>query len=289
MGEAETDQDANYAHCEDVLKAGDRPAWLAALFAPADKRPYLHALGAFGLEIAGVRGKVREPLAGELRLQWWIDAIEGEARGDVRGHPVAAALIDTVRGAHLPRATLTEMIEARRTDLYDDPLESLADYAARADRIEGAAIALAAQALSGRRSSAVEAAARHAGRAIAVTETLRALASPATPMHMTVPLDLLRAQNIGAAEVLVRRSTPSIRAALVELVAYGESEFAALRAARRDIDPEAAPAFLTANLAPPVLKRAVRHGLDPFTTPVALPPWRQQWILWRASRRNGVL
>ena len=289
MREAETDQDANYAHCEALLKAGNRPAWLAALFAPADKRPFLHALNAFALEIVAVRGKVREPLAGELRLQWWIDAIEGEARGDVRGHPVAAALIDTVRLAHLPRATLTEMIEARRTDLYDDPLESLADYAARADRIEGAAIALAAQALSSKRDPAVEAAARHAGRAVAVAETLQAFASPATPMHMTVPLDLLRAENIGAAEVLVRRSTPAIRAVLAGLVAYGEGEFAALRAARRDIDAAAAPAFLMANLAPPLLKRAVRHGLDPFTTRLALPPWRQQWILWRASRRNGVL
>ena len=236
-----------------------------------------------------MRGKVREPLAGELRLQWWTDAIEGEARGDVRGHPVAAALIDAIRRAPLPRAVLTALLEARRIDLYDDPLGSLADYAARAEAIEGARIALGAQALMGRRDPAVEEAARHAGRAVAVTDTLRAFTSPATPLHMTVPLDLLRAENIGAAEVLVRRDSPAIRAALASLAAYAQGELAALRALRRSIDPAAAPAFLDANLAIPVLKRAIRHDTDPFTTPLAPPLWRQQWLLWRASRKNGVL
>lgn len=259
------------------------------MFAPAEKRPFLHVLGAFALEIAAVRGKVREPLAGELRLQWWTDAIEGEARGDVRGHPIAAALIDAIRRAHLPRTALTTMINARRQDLYDDPLVSFVDYAARADAIEGARIGLSAQALSGRRDEAVEAAARHAGRAVAVADTLRAFADPATPMHMTMPLELLRQHAIGAAEVLVRRDTPQIRGALAGLIAYGEAEWAALRAMRRSIDAEATPAFLTANLAPPKFRRAGRRHADPFATPLAPPPWRQQWILWRASRRNGVL
>ncbi|MDX7953263.1 squalene/phytoene synthase family protein [Lichenihabitans sp. Uapishka_5] len=286
---AETDPDANHGHCEAILKAADRPAWLATLFAPADKRPILHALGAFAVEIAAVRGKVREPLAGELRLQWWTDAIEGEARGDVRGHPVAAALIDAVRAAHLPRAALTGMVEARRTDLYDDPLGTLDDYAARADALEGAQIALAAQALSGRRDPDVEAAARHAGRVVAVGDTLRALSSPATPLHMTVPLELLRAEGIGAAEVLVRRPTPPVQAALARLIAYGQAELASLRSLRGSLDPDAAPAFLAANLATPKLKRALRRGSDPFATDLAPPLWRQQWTLWRASRRNGVV
>lgn len=236
-----------------------------------------------------MRGKVREPLAGELRLQWWTDAIEGEARGDVRGHPVAAALIDAIRRAHLPRGVLTDMLEARRADLYDDPIETLADYAARADRTEGARVALAAQVLLERRDPAVEAAARHAGRAVASTETLRALASPATPLHMTVPLELLRRHGIGAAEVVVRRATPAVQAALGDLVAYGRSEVEKLRERRTAIDGQAAPAFLTANLVTPELKRAGRPGFDPFATPIALPPWRQQWLLWRAARRNGVL
>ena len=43
------------------------------LFAPAEHRGALFALYAFNLEVARVREVVREPLAGEIRLQWWRD------------------------------------------------------------------------------------------------------------------------------------------------------------------------------------------------------------------------
>ena len=278
----------NDAHCDDRLKTADRPAWLASLFAPADKRPALHALGAFAAEIAAVRGKVREPLAGELRLQWWIDAIEGEARGDVRGHPIASALIDAIRQYHLPRATLTAMIEARREDLYDDPIETLADYGRRADRIDGARVDLSAQILFGARDPAVVTAARHAGHLLAVADTIRALSHGATPLHMTVPLELLRPHGIGAAEVLVRRPSPPLLASLAALGAYAEAEAAGLRALRDDLPAAVGPALLTSSLARATIRRGIRHN-DPFTTPFDLPMWRQQWLLWRASRRGGVL
>ncbi len=281
--------DETYAFCETRLKEGNYPAWLAALFAPADKRPWLHALGAFAIDIAEVRGKVREPLAGELRLQWWTDAIEGEARGDVRGHPIASALIDCIHRAHLPRAAVTDMIDARREDLYDDPLPSLDDYAKRADRIEGALLRLKAQALLGRPEAVVEAAAQHAGRAMAVVDTVRALTSRATPLHMTVPLALLRAQGIGAAEMLMRHSSPSIREALADLRRFAMNEIRSLRALRASIMPEVAPALLPANLVGPMLRQTRSRTYDPFATPIELTRVHQQWILWLSTWRSGLL
>ena len=55
---------------------GRRPRpLLSALYAPADKRRSLFALYAFNAEIARIRDRIREPLPGEIRLQWWRDAI----------------------------------------------------------------------------------------------------------------------------------------------------------------------------------------------------------------------
>jgi phytoene synthase len=281
--------DDNYVYCETRLKEGDRTAWLAALFAPAAKRPGLHALGAFAVDIEEVRSKVREPLAGELRLQWWTDAIEGETRGDVRGHPIAAALIDTIRRTQLSRAALTGFIDAKRDDFYDEPIASIADFDSRADCTEGALIASRAYILLGRREPSIDEAARHAGRAIAVVETFRALRHGATPMHMTVPLDLLRSQGIGGAEMRVRSSSPAILAAVAALRDHALDEIKTLRALRHTLDPAVGPAFLTASLVEPMLRRSMWRGYDPFTTSIDLPQWRRQWILWRAAGRNGVL
>ena len=88
-------QDA-YAHCEAVVRAADKDRFIAALFAPAGLRRHLHALYAFNSEIARVRDAAREVLPGEIRLQWWRDALAGEARGEADANPIAAALLDTV-------------------------------------------------------------------------------------------------------------------------------------------------------------------------------------------------
>ena len=61
-------QDA-FAHCEALVRAADKDRFIAALFAPAEHRGALHALYAFNIEIARVREIIREPLAGEVRLQ----------------------------------------------------------------------------------------------------------------------------------------------------------------------------------------------------------------------------
>ena len=93
-----------YAHCEAELRAHDGERWLACLFADATKRQHLHALYAFSLDVARIRELVSDPRPGEIRYQWWRDAFEGEARGDIVAHPVAHAILDTMAKFRLPRA-----------------------------------------------------------------------------------------------------------------------------------------------------------------------------------------
>src|SRR5258707_1356518 len=118
-------QDA-FAHCEAVLRAADKDCFLTTLFAPAEHRDALIALYAFNVEIARVREVVREPLAGEIRLQWWSDVLRGAGRGEIEANPVAAALLATIARYKLPLERFEALIAARRFDLYDDPMGALA-------------------------------------------------------------------------------------------------------------------------------------------------------------------
>lgn len=276
----------NYAHCEAQLKAGDRTAWLASLFAPAERRPALYALGAFVLDVRGVRDKIREPLAGELRLQWWTDAIEGETRGDVRGHPVAAALLDALRRYDMHRAALTTFIDVERDALYDESIPTIAAFDERADQTEGALFMQRAQILAGQVTNPTRLAARHAGRALATVQAIRALGPKR--QQMLIPLNLLRAREIGTGDLKLRRASPALTSALAELCAHAAAQITALRGLQTSIDPASAPAFLTASTASLLLRRATNPGFDPFAEQLDLPQWRKQWILWRAASRNGV-
>jgi phytoene synthase len=140
-------QDA-FAHCEALVRAADKDRFLAALFAPAEHRGALFALYAFNLEVARVREAIREPLAGEIRLQWWSDLIGGEGRGEVEAHPVAAAMRATIVRYRLPEEPFKALIDARRFDLYDEPMATLADLEAYAAGASSSLIALAARVLA---------------------------------------------------------------------------------------------------------------------------------------------
>ena len=140
-----------FAHCEALVRAADRDRFLAALFAPRERRGALFALYAFNVEIARVREVVRDPVAGEIRLQWWSDVLAGDGRWEIEAHPVASALRASVARYGLPPERLQTTISARRFDLYDEPMATLADLEAYADGASSSLIALAAQILNGRR------------------------------------------------------------------------------------------------------------------------------------------
>src|SRR5437763_4440320 len=112
--------DTNYRHCETFLRAADKNRYLATLFAPADKRGPLFALYAFAHEIATVRDRAREPMPGEIRLQWWRDVLNGERGEEASANPVAAALMQTLARFALPAARPIDLIEAHAFDLSDD-------------------------------------------------------------------------------------------------------------------------------------------------------------------------
>ncbi|MCK1974914.1 squalene/phytoene synthase family protein, partial [Bacillus safensis] len=97
----------------------------------------------FNTEIARIRELVHEPLPGEVRLQWWRDLINGEARGSAEAHPVAAALIGTIDKYELPRAAFDNYCEARIFDLYDDPMPSRNDLEGYCGETASAIIQLA--------------------------------------------------------------------------------------------------------------------------------------------------
>jgi phytoene synthase len=243
---------ANYQHCESVVREGDRDRYIASLFAPADRRPHLHALYAFDREISLVPHRVHEALAGEIRLQWWRDALAGEARGDAAAHPVAAALIDTVARCALPREPLEHLIDTRALDLYDDPISTLDELAAHARGSASTIYHLAARILD--RDAAVAEVAAAAGIATMLAALLQGAAH--------------RPMSVAPAE-LARRAR------------------AELDQARRHWDvvtPAARPAFLPLALVRAELARFGRGG-DP-SKPVKLAPWRRQWVLWRAARRG---
>jgi phytoene synthase len=272
-----------FDHCEELVRESDKDRFLATLFAPPKYRRPLHALYAFNLEVARTRELAREPMPGELRLQWWRDALAGPAQGE--GHPVAAALRDVVVRFRLPPQMLSDLIDARTFDLYDDPMASLADLETYAARTSSAPIELAARILMDGREPNIGELARHAGIAFAIAGLLRALPTHATRGQIYLPADVLGRHRAEPADLLAGKETTELRAALAELRLRARQHLTAGHALLHAAPASALPALLPVALVRPALGRMERRRYRPFR-PDDIAQWRRQWALWRAARSD---
>jgi phytoene synthase len=166
----------DYLYCEAEVRAGDKNRYLADLFAPAAARPHLFALQAFNLEIANVRRRVTEPMAGEIRLQWWREVLKGERPG--AGSPVAVALLDTVSRFELSGTALERIIDARAFDLAEEPRAELAALENYAEAPAGMLFQLASHVLAGGAFASYADAARPAGIAYGLATALQEHIAP---------------------------------------------------------------------------------------------------------------
>jgi phytoene synthase len=274
---------ADYDHCAALVRERDRERYLATLFAPADKRPHLFALYAFDLEIAHVPDAVRDPMAGEIRFQWWREALTGE-REEARANPVSAALLDTLKQNMLSPERLIELIDARQFDLLGRPMvarEKLNEYL---DATAGSVIELAARILDSAWKS--QEVARDTGRSVGIARLLRNFAFDVAKGRLLVPLDLLAAHEVHTASVLGGENSEGLRAALTDLRFQAVQ---CLESARKGpITALVLPAFLPAALTPLYLARIGKSGYDPFRTDLSVSSLRTQFALWRAAQRGSI-
>lgn len=282
-----------FAHCESLVREGDPDRYFATLFVDAAKRPHIFALFAFTLEIARVRDAVSQALAGEIRLQWWRDALapdgtSGAMSGDIRANPVAAALLDTIARFDLPIQPLIDLIDARVHDLYDDPITDLNQLEGYCGETFSAPLRLAGLILTDGADARDADAAGHAGVALGMTALVRAFpVQVRRGQLMAPPLSILSQNGLSRGDVVSGRAEAGkLAAAMAEMRRHIDSHLAAARTALATCDPRIAPLYLPLATLPLYLDRMARADYAPFDTIVTAPRWRRLWRLWRQARKG---
>lgn len=268
----------HYRLCGEALRDADRDRWLAAMFAPDAARPHLFALYAFNAEVARIRDHVSQPILGDIRLQWWIDALNGERAGEVLANPTAAALLETIEQFDLSRKKLLDLLEARRFDFYDEPAPDQAFVEKYCEDTCLVLFALASRILGGDGAAKTSA---PAGRAFALTGLLRALPWQVARRRCFVPVDLLARHGLTPVDILARAKTGEAKAALAELRALARKNLAEAKQAVLALPKPEREAFRLLALPELYLRAMERGDADPFAAPMEVAPWRRQWALWR--------
>lgn len=267
--------------CLATLRETDRDRYLACLLSPTEKRGALAALYTFNAEIARVRDVAREPLPGEIRLQWWRDLLEGTSHGESSANPVAAGLLSAIETHRLPRQTLIDMIDGRIFDLYDDPLTDRNALEGYAGETASALIQLASLILSPADAARSAEAAGHAGVAQAIAGLLLLMPIHRRRGQLYLPLDILAATGLDRDAFLLGEEKAKISAAIEAFAGLGLEHLAKARRAG-PVPASVFAAFLPVALAEPVLRRAAREGAKVLETNLQQPQWRRQLRLLKA-------
>jgi phytoene synthase len=277
---------ASFVHAAEALRKGDRDRYLSTLVLTGAHRDAVTALYAFNADVASIRERVSDPAPGEIRLQWWSDALEGEGHGAVRQNPVADALLDTIDRYRIPAGTLLRLLGARRFDLYDDPMPDLQSFEGYAGETTSTLYQLAAMILND--GDVVEAgdAAGHLGVAHALIGHLRAFGQVSAQGRIMLPWSVFEANGVREGEIFSRMQSEGLHEAIGQLLDLAADHLRQADSAITVLPVRLRPAFAAIAILKPQLALLNRRQGSVFEPVADEADWRKITRLswWGISR-----
>ncbi|MCE2510788.1 MAG: squalene/phytoene synthase family protein [Alphaproteobacteria bacterium] len=273
-------------YCKKRVRQFDQDRYLTALFAPEESRQGLYALYAFNLEIAQIPEIAREPLVGEIRLEWWRETIAAAYEGTPPEHAVAACLAETIRTHGLTRSCFDRLLDARSFDQERRPPASADELKIYAEATSSNLVRLALEVLGVPKNAATEKAALAIGVAWALVGLLRAVPFHGRDERLYLPRDLMETAGVSVRQIRSGKSTPALEGLVHSLA---DEARACLRAARQvaaEVPATARPALLLGALADGHLGVLEKAGYNPFDPRVQKPPPFRELRLWLRARRG---
>jgi phytoene synthase len=248
------------AYVTSLVRGADRARYFATLFAPAPLRPHLFSLYGFAAEIGTIPDKVSEAELGQIRLQWWSDALEEAAAGPAaRDSPVLRALSQTISRFGLPTRALQHLATARSADLYADPPATVGDLEGLLGETESALFQLAALVLGSSGSETAQAAG-HAGIAYGLMRRLQTFASDRARGRTILPADILAQEGLSASDIIAAAPPPGVAQAVAALIGLARSHLRLAGAGAARLRYPTMIGFLPLAVVGPALQRIERLG-----------------------------
>lgn len=276
------------SYCREEVKRNDRDRYITALFASAAERRGLFALYAFNQEVARTAEVVSEPMLGEIRLQWWRDAIDEIFAGRPREHMVVEELAALSARADVSRQDFQELLSGRERDLSSDPPANLDSLEAYLEATSSSLVRLALQALGVENGELAEKAARHIGIAWGMTGLLRAVPFHAAQKRLYLPQDHLFTAGVKLPDLFELRGSDAIDGVAMRLAKRADEHLQEGKGPAARLPSQALPALLPAVLVARYLQRLERADYNVFAPTFQQVPLARIWWLLPAVWRGRI-
>lgn len=277
-------------YCAALLRERNIDRYLATLFLPSVVRHDVYALYAFDAEISNIRAMIKEPMMGEIRLQWWRDIVGGDRAGEAENNPVAAELLRIITTNKLPPMGFDNYLKARVFDLYDDPMPDTGTFEGYAGETTSFLFHQTARIVLNSTDAATPTeladCAGHAGVAWTIVGVLKNLPIHRARHQCYVSGDVLKKAGVVPEDYFSAENNNQMISMIEELISEARRHQALFRSNFQNLPAALKPVFLPMCLVSPILARFGKVVEDAVHAPVDIAQWRKQIYLWSAAR-NG--
>jgi phytoene synthase len=268
--------DTREAAAPAILEAARNGAYdraIAALLSPKPERDALLALAAFSAELVRIAPQTRrEPQMGEIRLQWWREALENPA-APVTGHPVADAMKAGMLRHGWSTADVIGIIDSHAHDGIADAFADDAELIATLTLGEGTLFRLAAATLGMTAGPDLERIAGDAGVTYGLARRLMALPELVAIGHVPIPQARIHAAGIELPKILAIEA--DVASLVGELSGLADGKLVAARQAVGRLPRKFRCAFLPLALVGPYLRKAGQAGRNALRDPADVAPFER--------------
>ncbi|RTL61921.1 MAG: hypothetical protein EKK41_26285 [Hyphomicrobiales bacterium] len=270
----------------EAARNGEYDRAMAALLAPSAARESLLALAAFSAELVRITPQTRrEPHMGEIRLQWWREAL-ADPKGAPSGHPIADAMKAAMARNAWAVSTVEGIIDSHAHDGLADAFADDGELIATLELGEGALFRLAAGALGAAQFPELDALAEDAGVAYGIARRLVALPQLVALGHVPLPQARVEAAGLQMPKILAGEA--DVAGVVLDLADLARDRLASARQALNAQTRKIRIAFLPLALVDPYLRISTQKGRQALRDPVDVAPLRRLIRLLRARLSGRI-
>jgi len=250
-------------YCAGQVRKYDYDRFLVTLFAPAELREDLFSLYAFNHEVAKIREAVSEPMLGEIRLQWWREAIEGIAEGKPRNHEVVLPLAEAIQKHGLEAEMFIKVIDTRAADIYDENPKTLTDFEDYLGATSGNLMKIAAM-ICGERDEDVLSLSYDLGQVWGLIGTIRALRYHISLGRLSLPQDIMDDYGVSRQGIMAMEEGENIKNLVQVLCVSAQQYLDQIVSDKKIIAKQIRPIFLLVALSRSYLNMIKKADYNPY-------------------------
>jgi len=273
-------------YCMQLVKKTDYEHFLTNLFLPDNMRKHAFAIRAFSAEIAGVRDNISDRTIGQMRMQFWKDAIENIYEEKPPQHPVALELYSMINKHPVSKLLLLRIIESREQFLSDRPFASVEEVESYGEKAFSSVYLILLEIMKNDNGH-IKHAATALGKCEGLITLLRGTPFNANKRRVYLPTNLLMERNLSSQNVIRDGHENAELREVFEIIAHrAEEHLNSCRLRNKYIEKKQRKVLLPAVLADCYLESLSKAECNVFDPKLTVRNSMLPFYLWLTNFRG---